>query len=196
MKTKFKKSFQINRTTDDCGFGLVDAIVSMTLLFGVITYGIYFSSLRLSTVFNSNITRAINKEIQRDIERLKSDFWSMDFDESNGEYTWCQNETSLCRSSCTESAKKIVKYGSWHIEGNSKESPNQAWKPSAKRSKVFTGKPVLITRELNVQSPLEQKSLNKSIASINYRVQWGKKNIHWVSISLAPEAHGWCNQLI
>ena len=29
------------------GFGLVDAIVGLTLLFGVITYGIYFSSVRL-----------------------------------------------------------------------------------------------------------------------------------------------------
>ena len=30
------------------GFGLVDSILSLTLLAGIITYGVYFSSLRLS----------------------------------------------------------------------------------------------------------------------------------------------------
>ena len=31
----------------DDGFGLVDAILSLTLLAGIITYGFYFSSLRI-----------------------------------------------------------------------------------------------------------------------------------------------------
>ena len=53
------------------GFGLVDAILSLSLLAGIITYGVYFSSLRLSTVHSSNLIRSVNKEIERDIERLK-----------------------------------------------------------------------------------------------------------------------------
>ena len=51
----------------DYGFGLVDAILSITLLSGIITYGVYFSSLRLGTVHSSNLIRSVNKEIERDI---------------------------------------------------------------------------------------------------------------------------------
>ena len=64
------------------GFGLVDSILSLSLLAGVITYGVYFSSLRLSTVHSSNLIRSINKEIERDIERLKLDLWTMSYDDS------------------------------------------------------------------------------------------------------------------
>ena len=59
------------------GFGLVDSILSLTLLAGIITYGVYFSSLRLSMVHSSNLIRSVNKEIERDIERLKLDLWSL-----------------------------------------------------------------------------------------------------------------------
>ena len=75
-KTLINQYFNLNQ-----GFGLVDAIVSITLLTGVITYGVYFSSVRLNTAFRSNLTTSINKEIERDIERLKSDFWGLYFDE-------------------------------------------------------------------------------------------------------------------
>ena len=66
------------------GFGLVDAILSLTLLAGIITYGVYFSSLRLSTVHSSNLIRSINKEIERDIERLKLDLWSLFYNKDEG----------------------------------------------------------------------------------------------------------------
>ena len=60
-KTKF---FKVN------GFGLVDGIISLSLLAGIITYGVYFSTLRLGTVHYSNLIRSINKEIERDIETV------------------------------------------------------------------------------------------------------------------------------
>ena len=80
IKNKFPDLLSFKNIKDNYGFGLVDAIVSMSLLTGVITYGIYFSSLRLSTVYDTNLTTSINKEIERDIERLKSDFWGMYFE--------------------------------------------------------------------------------------------------------------------
>ena len=86
MRNKFDKLLIWINIQANCGFGLVDAIVSMTLLVGVITYGIYFASIRLNTVYDSNLTRSINKEIERDIERLKADLWSIYFDEKKGEY--------------------------------------------------------------------------------------------------------------
>tara|TARA_Y100001968_G_scaffold250495_1_gene235559 strand:+ start:25 stop:594 length:570 start_codon:yes stop_codon:yes gene_type:complete len=189
MKLKRKKYFNINNSKEDYGFGLVDAIVSMSLLAAVITYGIYFSSLRLSTVYDANLIRSINKEIDRDIERLKSDFWSMYFIESQGKY-------SLTRNQCADFTEQIVDLESWKLEDNPFNRMIQSWRPDAKRSKVFTGQSVLITRELKITTPLDQQVLNKSIAKIGYRVQWGKKNIHWLSISLGPDAHAWCDQAI
>ena len=171
------------------GFGLVDAIVSMSLLAGVITYGIYFSSIRLSTVYDSNLTRSINKEIERDIERLKSDFWSIYFNKSEGEYY-------LTRSECKDFTEEILNMESWKVEENAANQMIQSWRPGAQRSKVFTGERVLITRELQVTTPFNEDFLNKSIANVSYRVQWSDKNIHWLSISLGAEAHGWCDQLI
>ena len=100
------------------GFGLVDAIVSLSLLSAVITYGIYFSSTRLSTVYTSNLTTSVNKEIERDIERLKSDFWGMYFEESDdckGEY--CQwNGDPLSYDLCSDFTEDIVNLTSWNIE--------------------------------------------------------------------------------
>lgn len=187
MKFQSKRFLKIKHIRNDYGFGLVDAIVSMALLTGVISYGIYFSSIRLSTVYESNLIRSINKEIQRDIERLKSDFWSMYFIESQGKY-------SLSKYQCSDFTEEIIDLASWNVQENPSNIMIQSWRPDAKRSKVFTGKPVLITRELEVQSPLDKESFNQSIASVSYRAEWGEKNIHWVSIFLGPEAHSWCDQ--
>ena len=97
-KNKSAQMFGIKEINKDSGFGLVDAIVSMSLLIGVITYGIYFSAARLNTVYNSNLTRSINKEIERDIERLKSDFWSMGFDKYDSQYLYQNYSLELINS--------------------------------------------------------------------------------------------------
>ena len=198
IKNKFPNILTFKNINDNFGFGLVDAIVSMSLLIGVITYGIYFSTLRLSTVFNTNLTASINKEIERDIERLKSDFWGMYFEESEdckGEYC-LSNGDRLYSNLCADFTQDIVNLDSWNIEENSSNLLIQSWKPGSKRSKVFTGEPVTISRELLINSPLDEQFLNKTIASISYRVTWSDKNIHWLSILMSPEAHSWCNNAI
>ena len=197
-KRKTKKLLSFIPSNDNFGFGLVDAIVSLSLLTGVITYGIYFSTLRLSTVYKTNLTTSINKEIERDIERLKSDFWSMYFEESEtckGEYCLA-NGDALSSTYCEDFTQDIVNLTSWNIQDKSSNIKTQSWKPSSKRSKVFTGQPITISRELKVKSPLDDDFLNKTIASISYRVIWPEKNIHWLSILMSPEAHSWCENLI
>ena len=62
------------------GFGLVDSIVSISLLSIVISYSIYFVTKRMNLLFSSNISRSINKEIKRDIDLLRSDMWAMGLD--------------------------------------------------------------------------------------------------------------------
>ncbi len=166
----------------DNGFGLVDAILSLTLLAGIITYGFYFSSLRLSTLYSANLIRSINKEIERDIERLKLDFWSTNYNLDNKKYIITENE-------CKDFSQKIINL------------PNvnefvQKWRPGPERGKVFTGKNILITRQLKISSPIDDEYLNNSIARIDYKVEWGNKNEHWISIDISPEAHSWCEQII
>ena len=198
IKTKSPKLLSFININNNLGFGLVDAIVSMSLLMGVITYGIYFSSIRLSTVYKTNLTASINKEIERDIERLKSDFWGLYFEESDnckGEYCLA-NGDRLSSAYCEDFTQDIVDLKSWNIQDKSSNIMNQSWKPDAKRSKVFTGKSVTISRELIVTSPLDEQFLNKTIASINYRAIWSDKNIQWLSILMTPEANGWCKNLI
>ena len=171
------------------GFGLVDSILSLSLLAGVITYGVYFSSLRLGTVHSSNLIRSINKEIERDVERLKLDLWTMSYDETEGKYLLSNNQ-------CDDFSEDFLNLPSIQINNNLENGIIQSWRPGKERSKVFSGGKVLITRELKVISPIENESLNKSIGSINYKVEWGGESQHWLSIDLSPEAHSWCEQKI
>ena len=171
------------------GFGIVDGILSISLLAGVITYGIYFSTLRLSTVHSSNLIRSINKEIERDIERLKLDLWSMSFDKNSGKYV-------LSEDRCSDFSEDIINLPSLFVDSSSENNMVQSWRPGKERSKVFSGGRVVITRELNISSPVNDESLNNSIATLNYNVQWGDNNKHWLSIDLTPEAHSWCEQIL
>ena len=175
---------------EEKGFGLVDAILSITLLAGIISYGIYFSSLRLNTVYYSNLIRSINKEVERDLERLKRDLWGLNYDKNSGKYL-------IYDSNCNDFIEDMVGLPSWQTDLNSAGQLSQSWRPGPERSKVFSGMKVLITRQLDFMKPANtNESLNNSIANINYRVQWGENDKHWLSIDLVPEYHSWCEQKI
>ena len=188
IKNKKIVFLQKNRFNNN-GFGLVDAILSLSLLAGIITYGVYFSSLRLTTVHTSNLIRSVNKEIERDIERLKLDLWSLFYDQNEGKY-------ELSDVECTDLAANIINLPSWNTQSNTSGEISQSWRPGEERSKVFSGNKVLITRELSISSPIDDASLNNSIGTLNYRVEWGLENKHWLSIDLGTEAHSWCQQII
>tara|TARA_Y100000589_G_scaffold120563_1_gene114995 strand:- start:143 stop:712 length:570 start_codon:yes stop_codon:yes gene_type:complete len=169
------------------GFGLIDAILSLSLLAGIITYGVYFSSLRLNTVYSSNIIRSVNKEIERDIERFKLELWSLFFDKSQSKYI-------ISEIDCDNLTDSILNLSS--IKTNKVENNQiiKSWRPGAERSKVFTGENILISRALNISEPVEGELLNNSLITLDYSVEWGDNNIHWLSIDLTPEAHSWCKQ--
>ncbi len=191
MRTIKNKKFvflQKNKFNNN-GFGLVDAILSISLLAGIITYGVYFSSLRLTTVHSSNLIRSVNKEIERDIERLKLDLWSLFYNQNEGDY-------ELSDVECSDLAANIINLPSWNTQSNTSGEISQSWRPGEERSKVFSGNKVLITRELSISPPIDDESLNNSIGTLNYRVEWGVENKHWLSIDLGAEAHSWCEQII
>ena len=77
------------------GIGLVESILSVVMLGTLITYSIYFASTRANITHKSNIIRAINKEIHRDIERLKSDLWSIYYDKNTKGYNNKTNKGSI-----------------------------------------------------------------------------------------------------
>tara|TARA_B100000575_G_scaffold51099_1_gene37783 strand:- start:2107 stop:2679 length:573 start_codon:yes stop_codon:yes gene_type:complete len=190
MKKRINKNLLLAKSrTNINGFGLVDSILSISLLAGIITYGVYFSSLRLSTVHSSNLIRSVNKEIERDIERLKLDLWSLFYNKEKGKYEFSDSE-------CSEIAFNIINLPSWNTQKNTIGEYSQSWRPGKERSKVFSGNKILISRELSVSPPVNDQTLNNSIGTINYRVEWGLENKHWLSIDLGAEAHSWCKQMI
>ena len=178
------------------GFGLVDSIVSISLLGIVLSYSIYFVTKRMDLLFSSNITRSINKEIKRDIDLLRSDMWAMGLDTTQKKYVFEGN-------SCIDISKKILGLPNWDINGirpsrNSPAPPTsdderiQYWWPDEEKGKVFKGRGVLIVRELDVKSFNKNNNLDLNISNINYRVKWNNNNVHWISIDLGAEAHSWC----
>ena len=118
---KYKCCSKINKSS--LGFGLVEAILSAALLSCIITYGIYFATLRLGLVQRSQLTRAINKEIQRDIERLKSELWSIYFDNKEGKYT---DQTYKGEINCSSISDTVLNLESWETNSDRKsQSPSR-----------------------------------------------------------------------
>ena len=178
------------------GFGLVDSIVSISLLGIVVSYSIYFVTKRMDLLFSSNMNRSINKEIKRDIDLLRSDMWSMGLDTTKKKYLIDQN-------SCIDISGKILSLPNWDINVtrpglNSPAPPSgdddriQYWWPDQEKGKIFKGRGVLIVRELAVKSFNKNNNLDQNISNINYRVKWNDNNLHWISIDLGVEAHSWC----
>ena len=178
------------------GFGLVDSIVSISLLGIVLSYSIYFVTKRMDLLFSSNINRSINKEIKRDIDLLRSDMWAMGLDATKKKYLIEQN-------SCIDISEKILGLPNWDINVtrpglNSPAPPSsndkriQYWWPNQDKGKIFKGRGVLIVRELDIKSFNKNNNLDQNISNINYRVKWNDNNLHWISIDLGAEAHSWC----
>ena len=178
------------------GFGLVDSIVSISLLGIVVSYSIYFVTKRMDLLFSSNINRSINKEIKRDIDLLRSDMWAMDLNNTEKKYIIDEN-------SCIDISGKILGLPNWNINEtkpniNSPSPPSgdnpriQYWWPDKERGKIFKGRGVLIVRELTIKSFNKNNNLDQNVSNINYRVKWNNNNVHWMSIDLGIEAHSWC----
>ena len=189
------EDFYLNKNYSS-GFGLVDSIVSISLLGIVLSYSIYFITKRMDLLFSSNIYRSINKEIKRDIDLLRSDMWAMGLDTNKKKYLIEQN-------SCIDISGKILGLPNWDINSirpgpNSPAAPSgddqriQYWWPDKDKAKIFKGRGVLLVRELVVKSFNKNNNLDRNVANINYRVKWNGTNIHWVSIDLGAEAHSWC----
>ena len=190
-----EKTYIFNRLIHSNGFSLIESIVSIVLLTTTVLSSLYLISLRNQTIYKANLTRAINDEIRRDIEKLKLELWSYNYNElpDKNSYYYLPN-----RESCEDIGITITQLDSWF--------PSQ-WKPGENklnikgqvRNKIFKGSPITIIRSLRTDIPLINHrssargiSIDKSVATIVYTVRRNDDDQIWTSINLSSEEHGWC----
>ena len=182
--------------SDNDGFGLSETILSLLLLSFITTYALYFVSLRQSNLHRANLNNAINDEIRRDIEKLKSELWYQHFNaaKAGSSASYSTSDTKYIRY-CRDVLNTFSELPSWR---------NKVWTPGSnknsysgqKRNKIFSGGNVRIERKITSKRPFKNigndTSFDKSIAEITYDVTTNNKTVQWTSIKLSSEAHSWC----
>ena len=194
-----KKPFEIIKFKNSAGFGLIENILSGALLIILVTFSMYFISLRQKTIFNTNLTNAINDEIKRDIEILKSELKKYKLTENpEKDISIFQNDYINCNEDILDSVKNLE---GWYPEqwnpGSNKNSRDGQIK-----NKIFKGSNVEIRRTLNKVNPLinefEDENLDSSIAKIQYLVKTDKNKDTWkiwTNILLSNELKSYCAPL-
>lgn len=194
-----KNPFEIIKLKNSDGFGLIENILSGSLLIILVTFSMYFISLRQKTIFNTNLTNAINDEIKRDIEILKSELKTYKLTENpEKDISIFQNDFINCNEDILDSVKNLE---GWYPEewnpGSNKNSRDGQIK-----NKIFKGSNVEIRRTLNKVNPLinefEDENLDSSIAKIQYLVKTDKNKDTWkiwTDILLSNELKSYCAPL-
>ena len=194
-----KNPFEIIKLKNSDGFGLIENILSGALLIFLVTFSMYFISLRQKTIFNTNLTNAINDEIKRDIEILKSELKTYKLTENpEKDISIFQNDFINCNEDILDSVKNLE---GWYPEqwnpGSNKNSRDGQIK-----NKIFKGSNVEIRRTLNKVNPLinefEDENLDSSIAKIQYLVKTDKNKDTWkiwTNILLSNELKSYCAPL-
>ena len=182
--------------SNERGFGLSETILSLLLLSFLTTYALYFVSLRQANLYKANLNNAVNDEIRRDIEKLKSELWYQHFNSptAGNSASYSTQDIKYIRY-CRDVINTFSELPSWR---------NRVWTPGSnknsysgqKRNKIFSGANVKIERKISSQRPLKNigsdSSFDKSIAEITYNVTSNNKTTQWTSIKLSSEAHSWC----
>ncbi len=194
-----KNHLKIKKFKNAAGFGLTENILSGSLLIILVTFSMYFISLRQKTIFNTNLTNAINDEIKRDIEMLKSEMKTYKLtDNREQNISIYQNDFFNCNEDILDSVKNLE---GWYPEQWNPGSNNNS-RDGQIKNKIFKGSNVLIRRTLNKVNPLinefEDENLDSSIAKIQYQVKINKKKDtweNWTNILLSNELKSYCAPL-
>ena len=186
-KIKYRKSF------DNKGFGISESILSMMLLSIITTFAVYFVSLRQQNLYKANLNKAIDDEIRRDIEKLKTELWYEHYHEPRGkgygEYKTTETNYSQYCSNILNTFSRLP------------SASQRIWTPGSninsyrgqKRNKIFSGENVRIERRIVSRKPFDMSiDLDRSIVEITYDVILNNQKEQWTSIQLTSEAHSWC----
>ena len=181
---------------DNRGFGLSETILSFLLLSFITTYALYFVSLRQSNLYKANLKSAVDDEIRRDIEKIKSELWYQHYNSASaGTSAFYTTQDTRYLKYCRDVLNTFYELPSWR---------NRVWNPGSninsysgqKRNKIFSGANVRIERKISSRRPFKNigndTSFDKSIAEITYDVTTNNKTTQWTSIQLGSEAHSWC----
>ncbi len=190
---KNRKTSIIRIKNESLGYGLVDSIISLALMSGLISYSIYFASVRMDVAYRANTTSAINNEIARDLERLKADIWSTNYNKKERRYDTNLKDHTM---DCNDITKSLLSLNNWN-KPNSNIEKNykiQSWYPESNANNIYRGNRIKISRELTAIRPINIKDngINKSVANIEYSVTMNGIKRKWLNINLGAEVHAWC----
>lgn len=179
---------------DISAFGLTESIISIVILTTIISYSLAFVTKRQSSLYEANITSAINDEINRDIETIKNSLWQEHFIPRDPKLNKAAKYDigGIFCSDVINTFKRFTNTDySWTPGSNTGNYQGQ------KRNKIFTGKPVIIKRKIITVKPLglgSSTTMDSSIAKIVYIVNRNNQDVHWTSLDLTTEAHSWCSK--
>ena len=175
------------------GFGISESILSMLLLSIITTFAVYFVSSRQQNLYKANLNKAIDDEIRRDIEKLKSELWYEHYHEPRGkgygEYKTTETKYAQYCSNILNTFSRLpsASQRTWSPGSNINSYKGQ------KRNKIFSGNNVRIERRIVTRKPFNMSmDLDRSLAEITYDVTINNKKEQWTSIQLSSEAHSWC----
>lgn len=186
-KTRYKILF------NNKGFGISESILSMLLLSIITTFAVYFVSSRQQNLYKANLNKAIDDEIRRDIEKLKSELWYEHYHEPRGkgygEYKTTETKYAQYCSNILNTFSRLpsARQKTWSPGSNINSYKGQ------KRNKIFSGNNVRIERRIATRKPFNlSMDLDRSLAEITYDVIINNQKEQWTSIQLTSEAHSWC----
>jgi len=175
------------------GFGISESILSMLLLSIITTFAVYFVSSRQQNLYKANLNKAIDDEIRRDIEKLKSELWYEHYHEPRGkgygEYKTTETKYAQYCSNILNTFSRLpsASQRTWSPGSNINSYKGQ------KRNKIFSGNNVRIERRIVTRKPFNlSMDLDRSLAEITYDVIINNQKEQWTSIQLTSEAHSWC----
>ena len=150
----FKKKIKHKIFYDNKGFGITESILSMVLLSIITTSAFYLVSLRQKNLYKANLNKAIDDEVRRDIEKLKSEFWHV---LRKGKYDYETNDAKYSRF-CSDilntfSYYQVQKKEQWNPGSNINDYMGQ------KRNKIFSGNNVSIERRIVSRTPFNKVGL-------------------------------------
>ena len=186
-----RKKINYRISFDNKGFGISESILSILLLSIITTFAVSLVSLRQQNLYKANLNKAIDDEIRRDIEKLKSELWHEHYHEPKGYGEYKTTGTSYSRY-CSDIINTFSRLPS---------ASQRTWTPGSninsykgqKRNKIFSGQNVRIERRIVSRKPFNMSvDLDRSLVEITYDVILNNQKEQWTSIQLSSEAHSWC----
>tara|TARA_B100000212_G_scaffold216632_1_gene163914 strand:- start:454 stop:1035 length:582 start_codon:yes stop_codon:yes gene_type:complete len=190
----FEINYLMRRIRGKKGFGLAENILSSSLLITLVTFSMYFISIRHKVMFNANLNGAINDEIKRDIEVIQSELLNYKVNNSSE----IDNNSENCNEDILFTIRNL---NSWN--------PNE-WNPGSNKdtrdgqikNKIFKGNKVKIRRIAKSGNPLladiEEPEIDTSIVNIQYSVKLDKNEENWQiwsNVLLSNELKSYCPPL-